>query len=308
MATTGAGMTSRAERADALIWAARPHRTLWRDALSRLLANRLALFGLVMVIIFTLMALLAPVLAPYPYDKADFSAVSQFPTWTGKYPLGTDLVGRDMLSRLIWGAQVSMLVGLGAQVIVFLIGVPIGALAGYLGGRVDAILMRFVDVMYAFPQLLFVILIMAALGRGMQNIFIAIGVTGWVTLARLTRAEFLALRERDFVIAARAAGASPWRIITRHLLPNALSPIIVTLTFGIPQAIFTEAALSFIGIGIPEPRPSWGKMAGETQQYITSYWYMPIFPTILIALLMLSFTFLGDGLRDALDPRTRKRD
>lgn len=265
MATTGAGMTGRAERADALIWAARPHRTLWRDALSRLLANRLALFGLIMVVIFTLMAILAPVLAPYPYDKADFSAVSRFPTWTGKYPLGTDLVGRDMLSRLIWGAQVSMLVGLGAQFIVFLIGVPIGALAGYLGGRVDAILMRFVDVMYAFPQLLFVILIMAALGRGMQNIFIAIGVTGWVTLARLTRAEFLALRERDFVIAARAAGASPWRIITRHLLPNALSPIIVTLTFGIPQAIFTEAALSFIGIGIPEPRPSWGKMAGETQ-------------------------------------------
>lgn len=178
MTTTGAGMTRQAQRQDALIWAARPHRTLWRDALSRLVANRLAMFGLFFVLLFTAMAIFAPILAPYPYDKADFTAVSQFPTWTGKYPLGTDLVGRDMLSRLIWGAQVSMAVGLGAQVLVFLIGIPIGALAGYLGGRIDSLLMRFVDVMYAFPQLLFVILIMSALGRGMQNIFTAIGLTG----------------------------------------------------------------------------------------------------------------------------------
>ncbi len=306
MTTTGAGLTGRAERADALIWAARPHRTLWRDAFDRLIANRLAIVGGVIILVFALMAILAPIISPYPYDRIDYGAISQYPTWTGKYPLGTDLVGRDMLSRLIWGAQVSMAVGLGAQVIVFLIGVPIGALAGYAGGKIDAVIMRFVDVMYAFPQLLFVILIMTALGRGFQNIFIAIGVTGWVTLSRLTRAEFLALRERDFVLAARAAGAGPWRLISRHLLPNALSPIIVALTFGIPQAIFTEAALSFIGIGIPDPRPSWGKMAGEYQQYITSYWYMSIFPTILIALLMLSFTFFGDGLRDALDPRTRR--
>jgi ABC-type dipeptide/oligopeptide/nickel transport system permease subunit len=206
---------------------------------------------------------------------------------------------------MIWGAQVSIAVGLGSQLLVLLIGVPIGAIAGYFGGRVDSWLMRFVDVMYAFPQLLFVILIMAALGRGLQNIFIAIGITGWVTLARLTRAEFLALRERDFVTAARALGAGPWRLIFRHLLPNALSPIIVTVTFGIPQAIFTEAALSFIGIGINPPRPSWGQMAGEYQVYIQSYWYMSIFPSIAIALLMLAFTFFGDGLRDALDPRTR---
>jgi oligopeptide transport system permease protein len=306
MATTGAGLTGRAERADALIWAARPHRTLWRDAFDRLIANRLAMVGGVLIVVIALLAILAPVISPYDYAQPDYSAISQFPTWTGKHPLGTDLVGRDMLTRMLWGAQVSMAVGLGAQIIVFLIGVPIGALSGYVGGRLDSLLMRFVDVMYAFPQLLFVILIMSALGRGFQNVFIAIGVTGWVTLARLTRAEFLSLRERDYVIAARAAGAGPWRLITRHLLPNALSPIIVSLTFGIPQAIFTEAALSFIGIGIPEPRPSWGKMAGEYQEYITSYWYMSIFPSIAIAVVMLAFTFFGDGLRDALDPRTRR--
>jgi ABC-type dipeptide/oligopeptide/nickel transport system permease subunit len=305
MAMTGAGVSNRAERADALLYAARPHRTLWRDALNRLIANRLALVGLAIIVLVTLMAILAPVISPYPYDKQDYTAISQFPTWTGPHPLGTDLVGRDMLSRMIWGAQVSIAVGLGSQLLVLLIGVPIGAIAGYFGGRVDSWLMRFVDVMYAFPQLLFVILIMAALGRGLQNIFIAIGITGWVTLARLTRAEFLALRERDFVTAARALGAGPWRLIFRHLLPNALSPIIVTVTFGIPQAIFTEAALSFIGIGINPPRPSWGQMAGEYQVYIQSYWYMSIFPSIAIALLMLAFTFFGDGLRDALDPRTR---
>lgn len=306
MATTGAGLTGRAERADALIWAARPHRTLWRDAFDRLIANRLAMVGGILIVVIALLAILAPVISPYDYAQPDYSAISQFPTWTGKHPLGTDLVGRDMLTRMLWGAQVSMAVGLGAQIIVFLIGVPIGALSGYVGGRLDSLLMRFVDVMYAFPQLLFVILIMSALGRGFQNVFIAIGVTGWVTLARLTRAEFLSLRERDYVVAARAAGAGPWRLITRHMLPNALSPIIVALTFGIPQAIFTEAALSFIGIGIPEPRPSWGKMAGEYQEYITSYWYMSIFPSIAIAVVMLAFTFFGDGLRDALDPRTRR--
>lgn len=306
MATTGAGLTGRAERADALIWATRPHRTLWRDAFDRLIANRLAMVGGILIIVIALLAILAPVISPYDYAQPDYAAISQFPTWTGKHPLGTDLVGRDMLTRMLWGAQVSMAVGLGAQIIVFLIGVPIGALSGYMGGRIDSLLMRLVDVMYAFPQLLFVILIMSALGRGFQNVFIAIGVTGWVTLARLTRAEFLSLRERDYVVAARAAGAGPWRLITKHMLPNALSPIIVALTFGIPQAIFTEAALSFIGIGIPEPRPSWGKMAGEYQEYITSYWYMSIFPSIAIAVVMLAFTFFGDGLRDALDPRTRR--
>jgi ABC-type dipeptide/oligopeptide/nickel transport system permease subunit len=286
--------------------AARRHRTLWRDAFNRLIQNRLALVGGLVVVLIALMAVFAKFIAPYPYDKPDFAAINQFPGAPG-HILGTDELGRDFLSRLIFGAQVSMLVGLGAQVIVFIIGVPIGAIAGYAAGRTDTILMRFVDVMYAFPQLLFVILIMAWRGPGLTNIFIAIGVTGWVTLARLTRAEFLSMRERDFIMAARAAGTPPWRLITRHMLPNALTPIIVALTFGVPQAIFTEAGLSFIGVGVPPPRPSWGQMVGQYFVNIQSYWFMAVLPAVMIAIVMLTFTFFGDGLRDALDPRMQRR-
>jgi len=284
--------------------AAREHRTLWRDAFRRLVQNKLAVGGGIMILVIVLMAIFAPVIAPYPYAQPSFSAINQFPSRA--HLLGTDELGRDFLSRLIFGAQVSILVGLGAQIIVFVIGVPIGSIAGYAGGKVDTILMRFVDVMYAFPSLLFVILIMAWRGPGLTNIFIAIGLTAWVTLARLTRAEFLSLREKDFVQAARAAGAGPWRLITRHMLPNALTPIIVALTFGIPQAIFTEASLSFIGVGVPPPRPSWGQMVGQYEVYIQSSPWMSVPPAAAIALTMLAFTFLGDGLRDALDPRMNK--
>jgi ABC-type dipeptide/oligopeptide/nickel transport system permease subunit len=167
-------------------------------------------------------------------------------------------------------------------------------------------LMRGVDVMYAFPTLLFVILIMSALGPGLFNIFLAIGLTGWVTLCRLTRGQFLALREQEYVMGARALGATSWQVILRHLLPNALAPIIVAMTFGVPRAIFTEAALSFIGVGINPPLPSWGGMVGEYQQYLRSYWYLATFPAVAIGVTMLSFSFLGDGLRDALDPTMRR--
>jgi ABC-type dipeptide/oligopeptide/nickel transport system permease subunit len=196
-------------------------------------------------------------------------------------------------------------VGLGAQVIIVVIGVPVGALAGWAGGRLDLYLMRFVDVMYAFPNLLFVILVMSMLGAGLTNIFIAIGLTGWVGIARQTRAQVLALREKEFVEGARALGAGFGRLLTRHVLPNALSPIIVAVTFGIPQAIFTEAALSFIGVGINPPTPSWGQMVGEGQQYLRTYWHLCVFPSIGIAVTMLSFTFFGDGVRDALDPKLK---
>lgn len=305
MAEAAVPAPAAAARLAPLSAAGRPHRTLWRDALHRLTANKLAMVGGIVVVLIALMAIFAPLVAPHGYADPNYQAISQFPSRA--YPMGTDLIGRDVLSRMIYGAQVSMLVGLGAQVIVFLIGVPLGAIAGYAAGRTDTILMRFVDVMYAFPQLLFVILIMSALGRGLQNIFIAIGLTGWVTIARLTRAEFLAGRERDYLLAARAAGAGPWRLITRHLLPNALTPIIVALTFGVPQAIFTEAGLSFIGVGINPPRPSWGQMVGEYFTYLQSYWYLSLFPAIAIALVMMAFTFFGDGLRDALDPRMQER-
>lgn len=277
--------------------------SLWQDAWHRLLRNRLAVAGGMLILVFSFLALFADLIAPYHYTKAHFLHAYEFPSIA--FPLGTDALGRDLLSRIIYGARVSMLVGFVAQSLVVAIGVPIGAISGYYGGKVDLVIMRCVDVMYAFPRLLFVILIMSMLGAGLLNIFIAIGLTGWVNLARLTRAQILSLKEKEFVEGARAAGAGGLRVLGKHLLPNALTPIIVAVTFGIPEAIFTEAALSFIGVGINPPTPSWGQMVGEYQQYILSYWYLCVFPSIAIALTMLSFTFLGDGVRDALDPRLK---
>src|SRR5213593_393080 len=277
--------------------------SLWRDAWRRLIRNRLAVAGGVTVILLCLVAIFADFIAPYSYTKPNFGRIYDFPS--RDYPLGTDQLGRDVLSRMIYGARVSMLVGLGAQVIVVLIGVPIGLVSGYLGGRLDLFLTRFVDVMYAFPRLLFVILVMSTLGAGLTNIFIAIGFTGWVGIARQTRAQVLSIKEKEFVDGARALGAGFGRLLTRHILPNALTPIVVAVTFGIPEAIFTEAALSFIGVGINPPTPSWGQMVGEGQQYLRSYWHLCVFPSIAIAITMLSFTFFGDGVRDALDPKLK---
>ena len=277
--------------------------TLWRDAWRRLLRNRLAIAGGITIILLCLIAIFADVLAPQSYTKANFGRLYEFPS--RDFPLGTDQLGRDVLSRMIYGARVSMLVGLGAQVIVVLIGVPIGAVSGYVGGRTDLFLTRFVDVMYAFPRLLFVILVMSMLGAGLINIFIALGLTGWVGIARQTRAQVLAIKEKEFVDGARALGAGFWRVMSRHVLPSALTPIVVSVTFGIPEAIFTEAALSFIGVGINPPTPSWGQMVGENQQYLRSFWYLCVFPSIAIAVTMLSFTFFGDGVRDALDPKMK---
>ncbi len=274
---------------------------LWRDAWRRLLRNKLAVVGGVTVILLCLVAIFADFIAPYSYTKANFGKIYEFPS--REFPLGTDQLGRDVLSRMIYGARVSILVGLGAQVIIVMIGVPIGLVAGYLGGRVDLLLTRFIDVMYAFPRLLFVILIMSMLGAGLMNIFIAIGLTGWVGIARQTRAQVLSIKEKEFVEGARALGAGFFRTVTKHVLPSALTPIVVSVTFGIPEAIFTEAALSFIGVGINPPTPSWGQMVGENQQYLRSYWHLCVFPSIAIAITMLSFTFFGDGVRDALDPK-----
>jgi len=275
--------------------------SLWRDAWRRLLRNKLAVAGGIVVVVLVLIAIFADVLAPYPYTKTNFGRLNEGPT--RDYPLGTDQLGRDMLSRMVYGARVSMLVGLGAQVLIVIIGVPIGALAGWAGGRTDTLLTRFIDVMYAFPRLLFVILVMSMLGAGLMNIFIAIGLTGWVGIARQTRAQVLAIKEKEFVDGARALGAGFSRLLIRHVLPNALTPIVVAVTFGIPEAIFTEAALSFIGVGINPPTPSWGQMVGEGQQYLRSYWHLCVFPSIAIAVTMLAFTFFGDGVRDALDPK-----
>lgn len=281
--------------------AARKSASLWYDAWRRLCRNKLAVAGGITILLLAIVAIGVDFIAPYHYTTVNFGRNYEFPS--REFLFGTDHLGRDVLSRVLYGARVSMMVGLVAECIVLIIGVPLGAVAGYYGGKLDMVLMRFVDVMYAFPRLLFVIMIMSMLGRGLLNIFIAIGLTGWVRVARLTRAQILSLKEREFCEAARAAGASHGAIIVRHLLPNALTPIIVSLTFGIPEAIFTEAALSFIGVGISPPTPSWGQMVGENQQFIRSYWYLCVFPALGIATIMLAFTFLGDGLRDALDPK-----
>jgi ABC-type dipeptide/oligopeptide/nickel transport system permease subunit len=223
------------------------------------------------------------------------------PSW--HFPMGIDQNGRDVFSRMMYGARVSLLVGVVAQLIVLAIALPVGSIAGFFGGRTDNFLMRAVDVVYAIPQLLLVLLIVNLRGPGMANIFVAIGLTGWVTMARLIRGQMLSIREQEYVKASRVAGAGPLYIIMRHMLPNSMTPIIVALTFGIPVAIFIEAALSFVGVGIRPPEASWGQMVGIGQTYIRSVQHLMLFPSLAIALTMLAFTFLGDGLRDALDVR-----
>ncbi len=286
--------------------------SLWGDAWRRLLRNRMAVLGGVVVILLLLVALLADWIAPYSPTKQDYSAIFQAPG--GKYLLGTDNLGRDQLSRLIYGARVAVMAGVFTQLVILAIGIPIGAVAALVGGKVDDLLMRFTDIVYAFPDLLLIILLSTALRDnplrdvwgGLLIIFFAIGIANWVGIARLTRGQLLSLKEREFVEAARALGANNSHIIVKHLLPNALGPIIVSVTFGIPMAIFTEATLSFLGLGIVPPNPSWGSMIQDGYSAIFAYPHLVLFPALAIAITLLSFTFLGDGLRDALDPRMKE--
>ena len=279
------------------------HRSFWNDAIRRFARNRLALTGLVIVGFVSFLAIFADLLAPFPYDHAYFDKVLLEPFEHPDHPLGTDEVGRDYLSRLIYGARTSLTVSLLVQAIAVLIGVPVGALSGYLGGRLDFAVTRVIDVMTAFPSLLFAILIISVLEGGLATIIVALSITGWIGIARLTRAQFLTLREQEYALAARALGVPAGKIIFHDLLLNALTPILVAVSFGIPGTIFAEAGLSFIGLGINDPLASWGKMVGVSNAYVRVYWHLALFPTIAIALTMLGFSFLGDGLRDALDPK-----
>ncbi|MCD6291613.1 MAG: ABC transporter permease [Anaerolineae bacterium] len=275
-------------------------RTLWQDAMRRFSRNKLAMGGLIVALLLILTAIFADILAPYPYDKAVLSEARQFPS--AKHWLGTDAIGRDLLSRIIYGARTSLLVGFLVQAVAFSIGIPLGSIAGLRGGKFDFVVLRAVEIMTAFPSLLFALFIMSVLGTGLFNVILAISVTSWVPVCRLTRAQLLTLREKEFVAAARAVGAREMHILVRHILPNALPPLIIMLTLGIPTAIFAEAGLSFLGVGINDPLPSWGKMVGSSAAYLRVYWHLGLFPTFMIAITTLSFTFVGDGLRDALDP------
>ena len=239
------------------------HRTLWRDSFRRFTRNRLAVLGLGLVSIFLFMALFADLLAPFAYDKVYFERVLRFPLEHPEHFLGTDEVGRDYLSRLLFGARTSLFVGFAVQLIAVGIGVPLGSLAGYVGGRTDFAISRLIDVMSAFPGLLFAILIISLWGGGIYKVILALSITSWIGIARLTRAQFLQLRERDYVEAAIGIGAERWSVIFRHIFPNALSPLLVAVSFGIPAAMFGEAGLSFLGIGINDPPTQLGQDGGS---------------------------------------------
>ena len=277
---------------------------LWRDAAIRFSRNKLAVGALFVVGLFFFMAIFADVISPSPYDKTNLTQSRKFPSW--QYPLGTDTIGRDQLSRIIYGARVSLSIGLSVQLIAVVIGVTMGAAAGFLGGWVDTLVMGTIEVFTAIPQLLFALFLLALWGGGITNIIVALGIISWIEICRLTRAQILSLREKEYIESARAIGVTNVNIALKHLLPNALSPLIISFTLGIPATMFAEAGLSFLGIGINDPMPSWGKMAGQSFGNIEVYWHLGLVPTLMIALTMLSFSFVGDGLRDALDPRLRK--
>jgi len=292
---------------------------VWRDAWKRLRKNRLAIVGMFGVFLLAFAGIFGPLLAPWPYQVQDITAVvangnEPIPPFQDmSHPLGTDQLGRDLMSRLLDGAQVSLTVALVVQLVVLFIGVPIGAIAGWVGGRVDTYLMRVTDIFYAFPDLLFIILMSVAFretafGRALNGVllvFVAIGLTSWVTVARLVRGQLLSLKETEFVEAARAIGVNDRNIVTKHLLPNAIGPVIVAVTLGIPTAILAEATLAYLGIGVQPPRASWGTLINDGVNQIRVYPWLVLMPGILIAGSLMSFTFLGDGLRDALDPKLK---
>lgn len=289
------------ESAEAIV---RPSVTYWQDAWRRLKQNRLAMVGLWVIVAITLIATIGPMLSPYSY--ADQSLFDQNMYVSKEHWLGTDDLGRDLLTRIMYGARISLTVGFVASFINLTVGVVYGGISGYYGGRVDNIMMRIVEVLSGIPLLLYVILLMVVLKPGLQNILIALGLVYWLGMARIVRGQILSLKEQDYVLAARTIGADNSRIIYKHLIPNAMGPIIVTATLNIPQAIFTEAFLSFIGLGVNAPMASWGVLANDALPSFRTYPWQLFFPAIAISVTMLAFNFLGDGLRDALDPKQRK--
>ncbi len=267
--------------------------------------NRLGVGGLVIIVIVFFIAIFAPFLSPYDPGKTDVSLKLKPPSF--QHYLGTDQLGRDVFSRMLYGSQISLSVGFVAVGISILIGILVGAMAGYKGGWVDSLLMRFVDIMLSFPSFFLILTVVAILRPNIYNVMIVIGITSWEGTARFVRAEFLSLRERDYVQAARALGVKDRRIIFRHILPNALAPVFVTASLGVASAILVEAGLSFLGFGVQPPAPSWGNILTEGRTYIFDAWWLTVFPGLAILITVLSFNLFGEGLRDALDPRLRGR-
>ncbi|ABC77140.1 MAG: Glutathione transport system permease protein GsiD [Syntrophaceae bacterium PtaB.Bin095] len=276
-----------------------------KDFRRRFIKNRLALAGSVLVLILFVVSLLAPWLAPYDPNAIDLNNILAPPS--AAHWFGTDQLGRDVCSRMIWGAGISLKVGFVATGIAIVIGTILGAVAGYYGGWVDALIMRFVDIMLCFPTFFLILAVIALLEPSIWNIMIIIGITGWMGITRLVRADFISLKQRDFILAARAIGASDLRIIFIHMLPNAMASVLVAATLGVAGAILTESALSFLGIGVQPPTPSWGNILTAGKDNIDIAWWLSLYPGLAILLTVLGYNLLGEGIRDSLDPRLRRR-
>jgi peptide/nickel transport system permease protein len=275
-------------------------RSFWR-ALRR---NQLALAGGVVVVFVAVLALLAPVIAPMDPNRPDVKKILDSPS--SLHPLGTDQLGRDVLSRMLYGARVSLAVGFVSVGIATVIGIALGSAAGYHGGTVDAMVMRLVDLMLVFPRFFLLLAVLGFLRPSIWTIMAVIGLTGWMSVARLVRAEFLSLREREFVLWSQSIGASAFRIIWRHILPNAIAPVLVAITLGVPAAILAESGLSFLGLGVQPPHATWGNILSEGKDAIEIGWWLSVYPGVAILVTVLSYNLLGEGIRDALDPRLRQ--
>ncbi len=279
-------------------------RSLWQDAITRLRKNHLAMAGLFILLVMIVVALLTPWIAPYSYEVQDLDLGASPPS--AAHWLGTDTFGRDLLTRIMYGGRVSLAVGFIATTVALFIGVFWGAIAGYAGGRTDAFMMRLVDILYALPFMIFIILLMVVFGRSILLLFLAIGCVEWLTMARIVRGQVLSLRQQEFVEAAVAMGLSPLTIIIRHIIPNILGPIIVYVTLTIPSVMLLEAFLSFLGLGIQPPQSSWGLLISYGVETMEEYPWLLLYPGLVLSATLFSLNFLGDGLRDALDPKTSK--
>lgn len=279
-------------------------RSLWQDALNRLAHNYLAMLGLVILLLMTAAALLTPWIAPYEYEAQNLALGATPPS--ADHWLGTDIFGRDQLTRILYGSRVSLMVGFVATAVALCIGVLWGTVAGYLGGKVDSVMMRIVDVLYALPFTIFIILLMVVFGRSMLLLFLAIGAVEWLTMARIVRGQVMSLRQQEFVEAAVSMGFSRRRIMLKHIVPNILGPIIVYTTLTIPSVILLESFLSFLGLGIQPPQSSWGSLISYGVETMEEYPWLLIYPAIALSSTLFALNFLGDGLRDALDPKASK--
>ncbi len=278
--------------------------SLWQDAWLRLRKNRAAVAGGVVLLIMLILALLTPLIAPYSYEAQNLDLGASPPS--AAHWLGTDIFGRDLLTQILYGGRISLAVGFIATAVALVIGVTWGAVAGYVGGRVDAAMMRFVDILYALPFMIFIILLMVVFGRNILLLFLAIGAVEWLTMARIMRTQVQALRQQEFVEAAISLGLSPSAIIFKHIIPNAIGPIIVYTTLTIPSVMLLEAFLSFLGLGIQPPQTSWGLLISYGAETMEEYPWLLIFPGLALTVTLFSLNFLGDGLRDALDVRGSK--